>query len=116
MGKPLPYCKTVAELDNLTAKFLAEQAQAGDETAHEIFRTSAEMLGRGVSILIDILNPEMIIIGSVYTRAHLLMKQYTEEVIQREALAQSFGKCHVIPSLLGEEIGDYAALSVAYGI
>ncbi|MBE6666556.1 MAG: ROK family protein [Ruminococcaceae bacterium] len=116
MGKPLPYCQTLEDLDKLDAKLLAEQAQAGDKTAHEVFRLSAEMLGRGVSILIDILNPEMIILGSIYTRSYPLMEHYMEEVIKKEALFKSALFCTVIRSYLGEQIGDYAALAVAYGI
>ena len=76
-------------------------------------RTSARYLGRGLSIVIDLINPEMIVIGSIYARNENLMKPYTEEVIAREALSHARRVCRVVPAALGEAIGDYAALSVA---
>jgi glucokinase len=39
-----------------------------------------------------------------------------ERVLKREAIAYSLGQCRIVPAALGEQIGDYAALSVAYGV
>ena len=64
-------------------------------------------------IIIDILNPEMIIIGSVFARSkHLLLNSALEE-IEKESLVSSAKCCEIVPAKLGERIGDYAALSVA---
>ncbi len=115
-GNPLPYCQSVKDLDKITAKFLAEKAKEGDETACEVYRTSGEMLGRGLSILIDLLNPEMIVIGSIFSRSGDLMKHFMEETIKKEALLASRNNCQIVPAMLGEQIGDYGALAVAYGI
>ena len=115
-GKKLPWCQSVKDIDQITAKFLAERAHEGDELAREVYRISAEMLGRGVSVLIDVLNPEMVIIGSVYQRAKDLMEPYMDEVIAKESLFASRTKCIVVPSALGDQIGDYGALAVAYGV
>lgn len=115
-GTPLPYCQTVSDLDKLTAKFLAEKAREGDETAKEVYRISGEMLGRGISILIDVLNPEMIVIGSIFSRSGDLLENFMAETIKKEALSASRAHCRIVPSMLGEQIGDYGALAVAYGI
>ena len=115
-GHTLPWCRSVKDIDQITAKFLAERAHEGDALAREVYRISAEMLGRGVSVLIDVLNPEMILIGSVYARARDLMEPYMEATIAKESLFASRVKCVVLPSSLGEQIGDYGALAVAYGV
>ena len=115
-GRPLPYCKSVKELDLLTAKLLAEQARLGDETAREVFRISGEMLGRGLAVLLDVLNPQMIIIGSVFARSEDLLRPYMEETLRKEALSRNYADCTIVPSSLGEQIGDYAALAVAQGV
>lgn len=114
-GLALPYCKSKEELGTITAKVLADHARAGDETAREAYRLCGEMLGEGLAILVDILNPQMIVIGSVFARAEDLLRDPMERVLQREALSFALGKCRIVPAALGEEIGDYAALAVAYG-
>ena len=82
-------------------------------TFMETYRISGEYLGRGLSILIDVLNPERIVIGSVYARCTDLLEPYSSQIVQREALKNAAAVCKVIPAELGESIGDYAALSVA---
>lgn len=100
--------------NNVTAKTLFEEAESGDEFAKEIFASSGEKLGYGLSILIDILNPEKIVIGGVYMRARKHIEPAMMRVLQKETLASSLSVCEIVPSFLGESIGDYAALSVAY--
>lgn len=67
----------------------------------------------GLSVIIDILNPEAIILGSVFQRCERLLRRRAEEIIQKEALAAAADVCKILPAKLGDSIGDYAALSVA---
>lgn len=113
IGAPLSYGKNEDEISSITTKRLAEMAAGGDMDALNIFDVSAEKLGYGLSILIDILNPEAIVIGSVYARAEKLFKDRMLEVIKREALPASSEVCRILPAELGDSIGDVAALSVA---
>ena len=106
-------CELYKSGTEITAKLLAEYARKGDETAQRVFRVSAEMLGRSLSVLIDILNPERIIIGGVFARCTDLLLSRCEEVIRQEALTPAAHVCSVLPAGLGERIGDYAALAVA---
>ena len=66
--------------------------------------------------MIDILNPELIVIGSIYARTEDLLKPLMEEVLSKEALPLANKVCRVVPAALGESIGDFAALSVAADI
>lgn len=104
---------TTIPQDDVTAKSIAIAANGGDKLANAIYRRCAEKLGLGVSILIDILNPEKIVIGSIYERSNHLLSETMNEVISREALSLSAKQCEVVPAMLGDEIGDYAALGVA---
>ena len=99
--------------EDITAKSIAEAAEMGDATALEVYRISGEQLGRGLSIIIDILNPERIVIGSVYARSGHLLSQAMEKEIDKEALAPSRQCCKIVAAMLGEEIGDYAAIATA---
>ena len=71
------------------------------------------MLGRGLSILIDILNPEVIVIGGVYMRANHLLVRSMKHELRKEALEPSLRVCKIVPAKLGEQIGDYGALGIA---
>ncbi|HHV51110.1 MAG TPA: ROK family protein [Clostridiales bacterium] len=99
--------------DKLTARDIAEAARQGDKTALEVFQLCGSYLGAGLAVLIDILNPEAIIIGSVFARTEDLLRESMEMAIQREALPGAAKCCRVLPALLGESLGDYAALSTA---
>lgn len=113
MGEKTLYCQSMEELDGISAKTIAEAANAGDETAKEVYRICGEKLGEGLSIIIDMLNPERIVIGSVFARSQNLLCEGMERLLSKESLSQSLQVCSVLPAALGEQIGDYAALAVA---
>jgi glucokinase len=92
---------------------VVQAALAGDPVAFEIIRTASEYLGQGLSILIDILNPECIVIGSIYARNELLFKPLIDQVLRRETIPAALEVCRIVPAELGDSIGDYAALCVA---
>lgn len=100
-------------LAGITAKEVFEAARRGDKTARRIVQTSGEYLGMGLSILIDLLNPERIIIGGIYSRNEDLLFPSLQRTIRKEALSRSRSVCRIVPSGLGEKIGDVASLSVA---
>lgn len=104
---------TAEGTEMISAQKVAEEAFKGDELALEIFDISARKLGEGLSIIIDVLNPEVIVIGGIYTRCKVLMEPRMLQVIERETLSGARRVCRVLPSALGEQIGAYSALSVA---
>lgn len=105
--------ETSIPYDNVTAKTIAEAAMSGDRLANAIYRRCGEKLGLGLSILIDILNPERIVIGSIFQRSGRLLADSMNEVIKKEALAISAECCKIVPAMLGDDIGDFAAIGVA---
>jgi len=114
-GYPLPEGMDISR--PLSARETASAARSGDKAALEVFETCGRMLGRGLAILIDLLNPEKIIIGSIYTRCADLLAQYMMEEAARECLPRSLKAVSIVPAMLGDAIGDYAALCVAeYGL
>lgn len=112
-GEKVAFCPTLDDLDSINAKVIADYADAGDEFAKSIYAVSGRHLGMGLSVLIDILNPEVIIIGSIFSRSRNLLWEECKKVIDKEALPGAASVCKVVTSGLGEKIGDYAALSLA---
>ena len=113
-GKSVSYCRSISELDSINAKLIADYAIHGDADASEVYAISGRMLGQGISMIIDILNPEAIVIGSIFSRAEALLRDNMENVLKKETLSASLGVCRIVPAELGEAIGDFAALSVAF--
>ncbi len=114
MGEKTLFCKSLNELTDITAKSVADAAFSGDATAIEVYRRCANYLGKALALLIDVLNPEMIIMGSIYERAKALIDPEMHEVLKKEALQNSYADCRIVAAVLGENIGDMAALSLAY--
>ena len=112
-GRAVSYCQTMDDLPAVTAKSIAEAAKAGHADAKRVYALCGEKLGAGLSILMDILNPECIVIGSVFARSEELLRDSMQAVIDREALLFTRTACRVVPAALGDSIGDYAALSIA---
>ena len=111
-GNPPLFCKSLEELPMVSAKKIAEALKEKDPLAQGIYQKVAKFLGRGLSVLIDILNPEMIVLGSIFCRQQDILEPLMWEEIRKEALVYSYRSCRIVPAKLGEMLGDYAALSV----
>lgn len=107
------FCPTQADLSTISAQTVAEAAHNGDPLALEIFDIVAQQLGFGLSILIDILNPQRIIIGSIYLRQRDLLEEKMQTMLNQEAISRAISACEIVCPELGESIGDYAALAIA---
>jgi glucokinase len=100
----------------LTAKDVAEAAEAGDELATQIIHRTGTRLGEALAILVDLLNPELIVVGGLGMRLGERLFTPARVAMEKEALAASANACRVVPAMLGEQIGDIAALCVAMGL
>jgi glucokinase len=107
------FCQSLDLVSSIDTRMVATAANSGDPVALEIIAVSAGHLGQALSTLIDILNPECIVIGSIYARNEMLFKPIIEKVLQLEAIPASLEVCRIVPAELGDSIGDYAALCVA---
>lgn len=98
--------------ENFTAAAIARLADEGDGFCRRIYEMSGEKLGRTLAILTDVLDPQRIVIGSVFARSEHLLRPAMERVLAEEALRSP----EVVPAQLGESIGDIAALAIAVGV
>jgi glucokinase len=99
----------------LTAKDVADAARQGDELAKQIVRNTGTRLGEALAILVDLLNPEMIVIGGLAMRLGESLLTPARAAMEREALPAAARACRIVPASLGEQIGDIAAICVAIG-
>ncbi len=106
--------KSEEDIEKLDAKMVADAMYQGDEFAKEVYTKCAEYLGRGLSVIIDILNPEAVVIGSIYERNEAFFLPRIEEIVKKEALSYNADVCTILPAKLGDSIGDFAALGVLF--
>lgn len=112
-GRQSPLCQAYRRGTPITAALAAGLARQGDPTASRVFATAGTYLGQSLAMLTDLLNPEKIVLGSVFVRCQDLLWPPARQVLEQEALPRSLACCQVVPAELGERIGDLAALCVA---
>jgi glucokinase len=99
--------------EQVSTRALTELALGGDPDACTLFAEVGRDLGRGLAILIDVLNPEVVVIGSLAVRLGELVLAPAREEVRREALPEAVGACRVVPAGLGERLGEVASLCAA---
>jgi glucokinase len=67
------------------------------------------MLGRGIALLCDVLDPELVVCGTIAVRLGDLLLEPARRVLATEALRP----CPVVPAALGGDLAEKAALCVA---
>lgn len=110
--KPPSYLYNGQNQISISTKKLAEYALKGDDFAKKVFAKSGEMLGKGLSTVIDILNPEKIVLGGVFMRCSALLIPSMQKALKKETLKESLEVCSIVPAELKENVGDIAALVV----
>ena len=115
-GRPTALAGKFQQSGVLTARDVAEAAQLGDELARQIIAGTGRRLGEALAILVDLFNPERIVIGGLAMWLVDSLLGPAREVLNAEALAPSAARCQIVPASLGESIGDVAAICIAMGI
>lgn len=100
------------DLSKVTAQLVYEAAHDGDEFALEVVRDTAKFLGAGVASLINIFNPEVVVIcGGVTLAGDKLFVPLRGEV-KRRAFKPAVDACRILPGELPGTAGVYGAAAV----
>lgn len=100
-------------IQNPTAKDVFLLAENGLQEAIAILNESGRYLGRALAVLIDILNPEVIVLGSIYMRGGHLLEKAMRKALEEETLPTALAACRIVPAQLKEATGLTAAAMVA---
>jgi len=97
------------DLRLITAQTVYQAAHAGDELALEVVRDTAKFLGAAVASLINIFNPEaVVIVGGVTLAGDSLFEPLSREV-SRRAFKPAVAVCRIVPGTLTGVAGVYGA-------
>lgn len=101
---------------HVTARDVGLALVDGDSVAERIVHDTGVRLGEALAIIVDLLNPERIVLGGLARRLGESLLGPARLRVQEEALRASSDACEILPAALGERIGDVAALCVALGL
>lgn len=103
-------------LKQISSEQVYEAAGAGNEIAVRVMKDMGRMLGIGIASLINIFNPERIVIGGGVKDAWPLFIGSTREEIMKRAFAVPAQRTEIVPSQLGDDAGMVGAAAVAFDL
>lgn len=93
---------------------LVEAANQGDNLAREILATAGYYCGVGLSMIIQILNPEMIVIGGGLSRIGLLVMDPALAAMREHTQPEMWNSVRVVPWQLGDDLGIIGAAAKVF--
>ncbi len=98
---------------DLTTRELIRRALDGDPAARAVVTQAGRYFGRGLALLVDLLNPDRIVVGTLGVVLGDLLLEPARAALREEALPRAAAACQVVPAGLGSQLGDVAALMAA---
>jgi glucokinase len=100
--------------EGLTAKNVYESGLKGDELALEVFRRMGIYLGVGLASLINIFNPEMIVVGGGVADGWNLFIHHVREQVVARAFPVPAGRAEIVQAERGDDAGLLGAAHIAF--
>ncbi len=98
-----------AEGGEITPYMVAKAAEAGDPVAKRIFAIVGEYIGIGLTSVINLLNPEKVIIGGGVAEAGDLLLDPIRKTIKERAMVVAGSAVEIVPAQLGNSAGVIGA-------
>jgi glucokinase len=98
----------------VTAEDVGKAAQDGDRLAREVIASAARYLGIGLANLVNIFNPEMIVIGGGVSNLGNLLLGPARETIDRQAFPLLAGAVKIVRSQVGAAVGAVGAATLVF--
>lgn len=98
--------------DRITAETVMDAARKNDPCARQIVDETARYMATGLGNIVNVLNPEIIVIGTILVKAGDLLLEPIREYLRRETWERVYDTVRVEPAGLGDEVGDLAAIAV----
>lgn len=99
--------------ERVTAKLVAEAATQGDALAQQIIAEAMEYLGLGVANLINLFDPELVVIGGGLTNIGERLFEPVRRVVAERAYVAKAHPVRIVPAALGDDVGVLGAAAVA---
>lgn len=100
-------------IDKIDMKCLLAAVKEGDLIALEFWEEYIERLAQGIGILLQTLNPDAIILGTIAAYNKQLVMDPLNKALPRYAWSVPLEHCRIEPTELGSDLGKLGALAVA---
>ncbi len=100
------------DVELITARIVAEAAKEGDELAKQIYQEAGTFLGIGVANVLNLINPQMVVIGGGLSYSGSILFEPMRERARQEAFGRTYQVCQIVPSKLGNTAGCLGAVGL----
>ncbi len=100
------------DLDKITSDIVIAAARDGDKLATELLENAGVNLGIRIAYLVNLFNPEVVVIGGGIERAGSLFLEPVRKTVRRYAFEEAANTVKIVPSQLGEDAVALGAASI----
>lgn len=108
-GKSTRYREIAGSVDAITPALVAQAAKEGDVVAQRIFKIMGEYIGTGLSSVVNLLNPEKIVIGGGVADAGNILLDPLKAALKNRAMPIQGASVEIVPAQLGNTAGVIGA-------
>lgn len=105
---------SLSALAEVTAADVDRAAAAGDPVATAVWEQTTEALACGLTSIVNLLEPELVVLGGGVTRAGERLLGPVREAVRRQAMGPAARACRIVPAALGDRVGVAGAAAVAF--
>jgi glucokinase len=100
--------------EHLSAEAIYDAGIAGDELALEVFRRMGVYLGIGLANLINIINPEMIVVGGGVANGWDLFEKYMHQQVAERSFPLLAARVKIVRAECGDDAGLLGAAKLGF--
>lgn len=100
------------KISAIKSEYVVLAAQKGDSLAIDLIQQTAFYMGWGIANLVNIVNPEVVLIGTIAIAAGELLLEPIRQTVRKMAMRRPAETVQIRPAELGNRIGDLAAISL----
>jgi glucokinase len=98
-------------IDRITAQTVYEASERGDVVAREVVRDTARFLGAGIANLLNIFNPDVVVVAGGVTQAGEALFEPLNAEVRRRAFRPAVDACRIVPGILPGTAGVVGAVA-----
>jgi glucokinase len=106
--------RAAAEGRTVDARLAVDLAAEGPGDARDLLDRVGFVLGTGIASLVNVFNPELVVVGGGFARAGDLLLEPARKVVAERALLPARELVRIVPALLGPEAGLIGAGLVGF--
>ena len=106
--------ETILDLDHLDAEAIFTAASQGDAVASNVIDQAVDVLGRGLGIMANLIDPEMIIVGGGMAAAGDALLEPLRTSFKKYTLRSLGERIRIVPAVLGNDAGVVGAAKLSF--